>query len=229
MKETHFEKLVRIGNTLIEGPNVIFNSIGQDWLEKDLQIIFHYPENGRLESFSIWSDDTMNKEKGFLQPMIRNLTWDRRKDLDRAQKEPSTIFPKVDIQLGSIKKEMSQELNEKFVQLQHSMIRNLEYVPYKIPTTRDSAEIKINFEKPFVDFSVFFRNGVQTLEFSSCVNHENILLRELNQMKKILLECINLVKLSDWVEKYSDLTESFLNGKTMEWNYSKDLKEVEPF
>ena len=93
MNKLNQRRILRIGNKLIEGPSAIFRISEGDWLEKDLHIYFFDPKSGNIESYSIWSDDSMNKTENFLFPMIRVLKWNRRVDLSNLRQNPLRTFP----------------------------------------------------------------------------------------------------------------------------------------
>jgi len=224
MKENNHRRILRIGNKLVEGPSAIFRVSDGDWLEKDLQIILYEPGMKKIASYSIWSDDSMNKESNFMPPMIRILTWNRREDLANLKEDIHRTFPIIDLKLGSIKKEKFKELNNSFINFQKSLLKNHSYIPYKIATKRDSAETEVDYDQPYLDFSIYIRNGKQALEFSSSGNMDNILINDLLAMKRLLSESIKIVDLSNWKERYYELTEAYLEGVIPEWYYENEIK-----
>ena len=223
MKKTNHRRVLKIGNQLVHGPSAIFRISRGDWLEKDLQIVLYEPGMKRIESYSIWSDDSMNKEKDFLPPMIRILTWNRREDLHSLKESSKRKFPKIDLTLGIISAGRLEEINSKFITLQCAVLKNHNYVPYKIPMERDSADIGVNYEKGYLDFSIFFRNGEQALEFTSTGNLSAPLVQELITMKKLLHSSIEVVDKTNWKERYYELTEEYLSGEIPEWYYQDKM------
>ncbi len=224
MKRTNSRRILKIGNKLVEGPSAIFSISKEDWLEKDLQITFYEPGMKKIESYSIWSDDSMNKENDFLSPMIRILTWNKHEDLENLRENAQRNFPIIDLKLGEINQDKFEVVNNDFINLQKSIVNNHNYIPYKISTKRDSAEIEIDYEKDYLDFSIYVRNGMQTLNFSSSGNKTNKLVNDLIRMKELLIESIEIVNLSNWKERYYELTEEYLEGKIPEWYYKNEIK-----
>jgi hypothetical protein len=115
MNKPHTRRILKIGNKLVKGPDAIFNIQGRDWVEKDLQIIFYKPDLANIESFSIWSDRTMNKYKNFLPPLIRMLKWDRKTDMENLRLNQQRDFPMIELDLGLIISDKFEEVSQKFI------------------------------------------------------------------------------------------------------------------
>jgi hypothetical protein len=224
MKKTNHSRILKIGNKLVEGPSAIFFISEGDWLEKELQITFYEPGMRKIESYSIWSDDSMNKEKKFHAPMIRILKWNRKNDLDDLKNNSIRKFPKIEVELGRIKEIRFEEANEKFILLQKSVIENNRYIPYKISTERDSAQIEMNYEEEYLDYLIYFRNGVQSIQFSSTGNTNEKLVNQLIEMKNFLISSIDKIDKSEWKERYYELTEEYLEGEIPEWYYDNIIR-----
>lgn len=82
-KTKNLRRCFAIGYELINGPEAIFPPYRKDefgWLEADLRIILTQHDHKKIESISIFVDDTMNREDDFLSPIIRHCTWLRDKD-----------------------------------------------------------------------------------------------------------------------------------------------------
>lgn len=224
MSKLNHRRILRIGNKLIEGPSAIFRISDGDWLEKDLHLSFFDPRSGELSSCSIWSDDSMNKTKNFLSPMIRVLKWNRREDLHDLRQNSERTFPMVEIRLGLIKSNKLSQVNAEFLALQSTIATNNDYVPYQIPMERDAADLEIGYEKDYLDYAVYFRNGEQSLSFHSSGNNTSRVLNQLLQMKNLLQESIAEVDKSAWKERYYELTEEYLEGQIPEWYYEEKLR-----
>ena len=110
VKRNHI-KAMQIANKLIEGPNGISRISDGDWLEKDLHITIRKKGYEKIETFSLWTDCTSNREDGFLPPMIRILKWNRNEDLEELRLDEKRTFPNIELKLGAIKDAKFQELN----------------------------------------------------------------------------------------------------------------------
>lgn len=214
--------LLRIGNKLIEGPDTIFSNYNnQDWLEKDLQIIIYHSGHQLVESYSIWSDSTMNKEGDFLPPLIRILQWQKSIDIQKGH-HCTLYFPSIDIQIGLIKDRNFKKLNAEYINLQKSLLANHTYTPMGISTERNMVATTIDFNKEYLDFSVFFRNGLQYLRYSSSENTNNQLVNDITFLIQLLKDSIEPIRKEDWTERYYELNKDYIKGQKFDWNYQQN-------
>lgn len=216
VKRNHI-KAMQIANKLIEGPNGISRISDGDWLEKDLHITIRKKGYEKIETFSLWTDCTSTREDGFLPPMIRILKWNRNEDLEELRLDEKRTFPNIELKLGTIKDAKFQELNQEFIRLQTSIKENNEYVPYKISTERDSAELELNDD--YLDYRVLIRNGMQSLEIGSFGNYSDILSKQIITMISLLNDSIESADMTKWSERYYEITEQFFEGKFSKWDY----------
>lgn len=156
--------------------------------------------------------------------MIRILKWNRREDLQDLRQNLERTFPMVEIKLGLIKSNKLSQVNAEFLALQRIIATNNDYVPYQIPMERDAADLEIDYEKDYLDYAVYFRNGEQSLSFHSSGNNTSRVLNQLLQMKNLLQESIAEVDKSAWKERYYELTEEYLEGQIPEWYYGEKLR-----
>lgn len=224
-RKTNHRRVMRIGNKLVEGPSAIFRISEGDWLEKDLHITIWDGGNRNISSYSLWTDDSMNKEEDFLPPMLRILNWNRREDLDELRKDENRKFPKIEVELGTIKNSKFNQFEKSFVSIQKVIKESNDYVPYKISKERDYAELEIDYEKEYLGFSVYVRNGSQSLEFSSSGNYSNPLIQQIQNLIHLFNESIEPVTKSEWKERYYELTEEYLEGEIPEWYYENEMNK----
>jgi hypothetical protein len=219
MISTNRQRITKIGNMLLEGPSSIIHKASGDWLKKDFQLILHQPKSGTLKSYSIWSDDTWNKEADFLPPMIRTVIWDRQKDMEHLRKSEDLNFPSIDVALGTIKSEKFNELNKKLVQLQNLIIDNHGYQPFKIAIAREAAHIDVDFDKEFLDYALYLNNGNQTFELKSSGNLDQPLVVDLMDIATQLSETMQLIDPFPWKERYTGITKASLDDDGLDWDY----------
>jgi len=222
-RNTHHKRVIKIGNKLVEGPSAIFRLSDGDWLEKDLHITIW--NGGSRSTYSLWTDDSMNKEEGFLPPMIRILNWNRKQDLAELREDENRKFPTIELELGTIKTSKFDQLENAFISIQKAVKESNDYVPYKISRKRDYAELEIDYDKEYLDFSIYVRNGSQALEFSSSGNYSNPLVQQILALIRLLTESIEPVDKSAWKERYYELTEEYLEGEIPEWYYEDELNK----
>jgi hypothetical protein len=219
MNPTHRQRITTIGNMLLEGPSSVIHKASGDWLKKDFRIILHQPKSGILTSYSIWSDDTWNKETDFLAPMIRVVAWDRKKDMERLKQSKEIKFPEIDAVLGTIKSEKFKGLNEAFIQLQHKIVRHSGYIPFHISTERDAPLLNVEADKEFLHYALYFNNGGQTFELKSSGNFDQPLVVDLMDITTQLSESMQLIDPSPWKERYTGITKASLDDDGLDWDY----------
>lgn len=224
-RKTNHRRVMKIGNKLVEGPSAIFRLSEGDWLEKDLHITIRDGEYRNISTYSLWTDDSMNKEEDFLPPMIRILNWKRRQDLEELREDENRNFPKIALELGTIKNSKFEQLENSFISIQKAVKESNDYVPYKISRKRDYAELEIDFEKEYLDFSIYVRNGSQSMELNSCGNFSNPLVDQIRRIIELLKESIEPVEKSEWKERYYELTEEYLEGGIPEWYYENEMNK----
>jgi len=218
-------RVLTIGNKLVAGPNAIFRISDGSWLEKDLHFSIYEEGLKKIETYSLWTDDSMNKEENFLSPMIRILTWERRRDLNDLNDNKTRKFPMIDVKLGIIHDDKLEEVNQKFISFQKIVTENNNYIPFKLSTKRDSADIKINYDQEYIDYSIYMRNGAQSFEFCSTGNNSDNLVKGINDFKKLLQESIQVINKSEWKERYYELTEDYIEGEFLEWYYEDNINK----
>ncbi|WP_306012717.1 MULTISPECIES: hypothetical protein [unclassified Allomuricauda] len=219
MNPNNRQRITKIGNMLLEGPLSIIHKASGDWLKKDFQLILHQPKSGTLKSYSIWSDDTWNKEADFLSPMIRTVIWDRQKDMEHLRKSEDLNFPSIDVALGTIKTEKFKGLNETFIKLQHLIITRPGYIPFRISTERDAPLLNVKADKEFLHYSLYFNNGGQTFELKSSGNLDQPLVVDLMDIATQLSESMQLIDPSPWKERYTGITKASLDDDGLDWDY----------
>lgn len=224
-RKTNHRRVTKIGHKLVEGPSAVFRISDGDWLESDLHIIIKEGGLRKIETYSLLTEDTMNKEIDFLPPMIRILKWRRSEDLNELQNDEHRRFPKIEVELGTILKSKYEEVNQSFISIQAKVKKYNDYVPYNISTERDSAESKVDYEQEYLDYTINFRNGVQSFEFSSAGNLDDELVQAINSLKELFKESIEVVDKSKWKERYYDLTEEYLEGEIPEWYYEDEMNK----
>ena len=176
-----------------------------------------------MSNYSIWTDCSMNKEEDFLPPMIRILNWKRKQDLDDLKQEESRKFPKIELEFGTIKNSKFDQLENAFIAIQKAVKEDNDYVPYKISRQRDQADIQVDYDKEYLNFSIYVRNGSQCLEFSSSGNYSNPMIQQIQNLIHLFNESIEPVDKSEWKERYYELTEEYLEGEIPEWYYKNEL------
>ncbi|MGB0869453.1 MAG: hypothetical protein ACPGSD_07635 [Flavobacteriales bacterium] len=224
-RKTNRGRVMKIGNKLVEGPSAIFRLSEGDWLEKDLHLTIWDEGFQNISTYSLWTDNSMNKEEDFLPPMIRILHWKKRLDLDELKVDENRKFPKIELDLGTIKNSKIDQLENSFISIQKAVKGSNNYVPYKISKKLDGAELNIDDDTENLFFSIYVGNGSQSLEFSSSGNYSNSLVQQIQKLTHLLRESIDPVNKSEWKERYYELTEEYLEGEIPEWYYEDEMNK----
>ena len=201
-----------IGQKLLEGPrSIIPTTAGNAWLEKDISIYTNDFTEVRIEAISLWSDSTMNKESGFLKPVIRFAHWERKSDL---QKGKDINFPDVRIFLGHIDGEYFNQLNDAIIEIQNC-IPTFTFKSLGISLERDVPSIERSI--PNKDYELYIRNGVQSLTYYSPFLDNDIFSKKVFELKRLMLKSMKQISLEGWLERY----ESPFDTKSFDWNYDE--------
>ncbi|MCP3898652.1 MAG: hypothetical protein GY707_02835 [Desulfobacteraceae bacterium] len=198
------EKKFAIGYELINGPEAILPPAEMDefgWLEVDLKIILIPHDHKKIESISIFVDDTMNRKNNFLPPLIRHCTWHKEKD-----DSENNDWPTTEIFYSHI--ENNEAVDKKIKKIQKNISR-FEFKESGLSLKRDVAKIKIDYNKP--RFELFSRNGLQTITINSWATEDNNNFSDLvfdlfNYLKKI----VRPLNLNGWKERYKQDLEKTL-------------------
>ncbi len=112
-----------IGSALLEGPDWILPPTQLDdfgWLDPVLKII-EYPIGVRktATAYSVYVDNTINREKKFLEPLVRYVKWDRQHEnaVKRIRKWPKVMInqhilkPSEQVNLDRLLRSLDQSLS----------------------------------------------------------------------------------------------------------------------
>ena len=164
-------RLERLAATLLDGPEHLHPPRSQDrhgWLTRALGIsvqlttpipggaVFRDPRR----SVAIYVDDTPNRTRGFLAPIIRYASWDRLADLPRLG-EPTCSWPDVQVRLGTMH---SRRVTLAFVARLQRQLRRLPFVPHF--SSRRAAPSGPAGGAPGL-MRIFVWNGDQAVEYNA--------------------------------------------------------------
>lgn len=201
-----------IGETIVEGPRSLLPpNNNDDWLEKDVSIYTNDIPELRIQGISLWTDSTMNKESGFLKPIIRFTHWERQNDL---QNRKSSSFPDVRVFLGHIDEAFFDSLNKAIIEIQE-MLPSLVFKPTGISLARDIPDAD-NFDYRS-SYSIYVRNGIQSLTHYSPVLIDDAFTRKVLELKTLMLKSISEISKEGWRERYS----ASFDSKSFDWSYDE--------
>ncbi|HUS15288.1 MAG TPA: hypothetical protein VM536_09760 [Chloroflexia bacterium] len=157
-------RLKKIGSRLIEGPRSLIPPRELDdfgWLEPNLRLV--WLSGRRRESLIIYCDETMNREAGFLTPVLRHARWNSLRDL---RDVPIPVWPSVRIHLSSL--ETVQDQAGAAIRRIETAMSRPPYIPFGLNAHRDVPSV--DFGETAEDrghMEIECRNGTQTLTWTS--------------------------------------------------------------
>ncbi len=200
-----------LGRLLIEGPRAILppKNIDEDgWLEPVLFIRERSCGWTVIESVMLLCDSTMNRDRSFLTPMIRQALWEREKDLD----DKDSLYPHVQIKLGMAsdwnavkrigRRIQRSLLSPPFIVYGHSKTRS---VP-RIETSCTGAEYLVRTD-----------NGLQSIEFSSVELDSDPVSSVLRESKTTLRSLVMPIDPVNWRERYNYNLPSQTPQESWDW------------
>ena len=154
-----------IARELIDGPRSIFPWRRIDdfgWLEPVMQITIGGLEIDKIcSSFSIYVDNTINRDENFLTPIVRFAIWDRPKEY-RAKRFKK--WPEVKIFQHGLTKE-EQENIDYLLKLLDTKISNIQFAVGGLITDRSNPPLPDESFAGFRQLSFKRWNSCQTIEF----------------------------------------------------------------
>lgn len=147
---------------LVDGPFSIKPPTELDdygWLECQMRLT-HWA-GGVVESAAVYVDDSMNREEGFLTPLLRHVRWEQANDLRRAI-AGELEWPTAVISLTPIHEHRAAA--DALVREIFRHAASLPLVPFGLSVDRAVPEIDIDDRGRLL---LFVSNGVQNVEFSA--------------------------------------------------------------
>ena len=202
-----------IGNTLIKGPRSIFppHDPGQfvGWLEPTLFISYKDWESLSNKSIILYSDYTMNREKDFFTPLVRQTNWIREQDQLR-----SAPMPNINIDYWEVQD--WDAINATGKQIQEAL-REAPLIPHGIPKDRSAPET--GFAGNGIEYCVITKNGAQSLEFWSFELDNDQLFKLLIKASSILLSASRPMDMTGWRERYNHEIEQSPDISWPSWDW----------
>ena len=219
-------KKFNLGYIIIDGPLAIYQPNNDfEWYEQDvfikINIVGERDNINQIlghESISIWSDNTMNKEKDFFIPIIRHAKWIKTDDLDKIRDHETLAFPDVKVSLGNIKN--LKKIENDLINFQ-KQINDFSYIQLGLSLQRDIPEVK--YDKNFTAYSIFFRNGVQSIEFNSEPISGDSFKKNVFSLFNTIKNQMEIFDNKGWIEKYNIDFNTLINTDFYKWDYSTKI------
>lgn len=194
-----------IAYRVLEGPAALYPASGTDgWYERETFIQRALVEtkanmmvvNG-YESVSIWTDGTPNRERDFLEPVIRYARWDLAADMTETCSEKEREWPTVELVLGSIGNPGNLDHR---VSGFHELLQSLPFVPGCIGFRQEEPDMESDSQ--YSPYKIWMTNGVQCLEFSGYPLRGEGFTREVFRFFDEIKTQMVIINKTGWKEKY---------------------------
>jgi len=190
------KKCFAIGFKLIAGPRAIFPPRAIDdfgWLEADLKITLTSHDYKKLESVSIFVDDTMNRDDSFLEPIIRYCIWERHKD-----ETGNNSWPSIQLLYSHI---TNKKAADKKIRTLQKAIAKFDFKELGLSLKRDVAQVDIDYQQPL--FDVFSRNGIQGITINSGAIKGDQLCETVFDLTRYFKKALKPIDQAGWRERYN--------------------------
>jgi hypothetical protein len=214
-------RCTKIALALLEGPYLIMPPVRIDkfgWLEPTLKIVertFGIDSTGI--SCSVFVDNTINREDGFLEPLVRYVKWDRAYE---NKVKRIRVWPQAVIKHHVLQKKEQRELHNLLLAIDKSL-SNIEFLTAGLITDRSDPQGCVENEnlKSLPRMLKIERwNFCQRINFS--LGEYNELNKKVENAARSILSYIKQVCKQDSEMNYRELYENDLkNSKQDSWFY----------
>jgi hypothetical protein len=157
-------RTMRIAHELVSGPFSMHPPADQDsygWLECALRLVRWAPGHSPSESIAVYVDDSVNRDRDFLPPVIRYVRWERPTDLTRLPTSTSG-WPTMTVDIGEIRDWHTVQ------RVAADMQRAICAPPFVVSgLTPDRTPPQADIAWEVGTLEVFTCNGLQSLEYRS--------------------------------------------------------------
>lgn len=209
----------QIANTIIEGPRAIFpHGMDNGWLEQNIGIFVRDYKNNQQQHFSLWVDATMNKDDNFFKPVIRLVNWNEAKAITDTRNNIVTNWPDITIELGYIKSEKFELLNQAFIELQQ-LIPKIYFAPFGINLNRDTPDLNVRL--PVIDYAIKIVNFSQSIKFYSSYLNNDEFSSKVMEFTSLMVSCFDKIDNFGWKERY----DAAFDMNSFDWDYTPIIFE----
>lgn len=197
----------------MQGPLALFPSSALDsvgWLEAELRITLRHGKQ-KMESISVFVDSTLNRDAGFLPPMLRHAFWDRQQDMAGTQQ-----WPTLQVKLGKVKTQAA--VHDGMVALQQAA-QGISFAGLGLSLQRDMPVLNTRPELP--GYEIYLCNGPQKFEYQSPMLADDPFSTLVLSSFADLCAQLQEVDKSGWRERYARNLELDYPHDYWEWEYGE--------
>jgi hypothetical protein len=203
--------LLRVGGMLVDGPNLILkkDEDGPSCIEKCVSIVWAHESRVQLRSVHIYCDASGSDEEGYLKPIVRFASWERKKDVI----ELRPAWPQVVVELAELPSN-SVEL-QTVVQTLQVVVGSIPFAPKGLATYRNFGELP---EGSHDEVTIGLSSGWQYLERRLFVCEAPGLYEAVQQAETLLRKLGTIVDRNSWEEMYDQAPKDLVRDKSWRWN-----------
>lgn len=198
---------------LLSGPAAIFTNPpdGSRYGESAISIKWHSANFKLWESVNLYCDGNGDEAEGFLKPMVRFASWDRK----RASSEGNSVQSSMIVELATLPFD-SPELERAVVRLQMEVDQPL-ISKYGLITRRNFPDFPIMSEG---HLHVSMLAVYQDVSRSAWVSEAPRLHRVVNEVKEVLRNLAQPVERKCWLESYEWSPDEWDERQGWKWDGS---------
>src|SRR5437867_2027414 len=195
-------RVLHVGRALVEGPRALFPPAALDdfgWLEPYLRIELSSSGLEVSRSIAIYTDSTMNRDDGFLAPVVRHAVWQQGQDRNNAP-----LWPSIDITLGHF--EVQRQEVERLVLAVQTIIQRIPFVSTGLSTDQRAPDLAGEYMGLL---NLYVANGAQFVAIGSSLRSEDALSAQALSTFDALKGAMESISRTGWRERY----DADLNGE----------------
>ena len=203
-------RCVAVGDQFIEGPTALFPPLTIDdygWLEPQLRITLVHGWVKKHESISVYVDCSMNRNEGFLSPILRYCSWNREADM-----HGQNTWPSIQVRLGKMKDQ--SEVSSLMIGIQRGLT-GIRFEPVGLQPERN--EPNVNDEPQYPSYSLYLWNACQQIDYTSRSIAGDTLKPQVFATFNALLGAMVEVDKQGWRERFDHNLKPESSRKDWEW------------
>ncbi len=202
----------RMGNLLLEGPRSIHeaNSIGTSYLEASTSLFWHCNSWSNFRSCRVYCDACGDDDTGYLNPLVRVASWNRKADLQTAD----SSWPNVRVELLELPLDCP-DLQRQIERLQRQL-DGATLVHFGLPVRRNFGDTKADSSGYL---KIETQAGSQTISRGFWISEAQAFADALETIESVVRQTGVPTELERWVERYDQSPDQIATNSTWEWNY----------
>ncbi len=208
-------KILRLGNALLDGAEIIYPNNGDTrYLEKTIAIRLHRFDTVPMRTITLYTDASGDDEIGYLAPLLRIASWDRKKDMQLVQLD----WPHVEVQFSIL--DFDSDKLQTAIKAFNAVIAKTPFPNQKLATRRDFAEPDEDELSPYQGMLVIRTDSGawQGLERHFHVHIPAQIYEAVMTLEASLASLASISEQQAWQEYYDQSLTTLLNPNKWCWH-----------